>query len=358
MITRRKFGKIAALSALGLTLTPELMGAMFGLNKIIIGQIGTGHSHAAKKYMTLLKLDELFELVGLVESDPGLKKDSLSKDEYANATWMTEQDLLDTPGLQAILIETDFLDLLSTARRCIDAGLHVHIDKPPGNSLKDFKYLLNQASDKKRIVQMGYMFRYHPAFQFCIKSVRDGLIGEVFEVQGVISKKIKEGRRKKLASTYGGAMMLLGCHLVDILVAICGKPLSVSAYRKQTYPQRDDLFDNEMAVFEYPNATATIRSSLLEVGGAQRRQFVLCGDKGTIQIHPLEPAKLMLTLEQASGKYTKGIQEISLPEMPGRYDEQLTDFALQIKGEKKSDYLTTHDLLVHETLLRAVDVLN
>jgi predicted dehydrogenase len=203
---------------------------------------------------------------------------------------------------------------------------------------------------------MGYMYRYHPAFQFCIKSVHDGLIGDIFEVQGVISKKIKNTRRLKLAETYGGAMMLLGCHLIDILIAILGKPLSVSAYRKQTYPQKDNLYDNDLAVFDYPDATATIRSSLLEVGGSQRRQFVVCGEKGTIQIQPLEPAKLILTLEEASGDFKKGQQEISLPEIPGRYDEQLLDFSLQISGEKKSEFSNEHDLMVQDTLLRALDV--
>jgi predicted dehydrogenase len=357
MITRRKFNKYTTIASLGLAVNPAILKAGSGLDKLKIGQIGTGHSHAAKKYQTLLKLDELFEIVGLVESDALLKQEALLKDEYANAIWMTEQDLLDTPGLQAVLVETDFPELLPTARRCIDAGLHVHIDKPPGNSFKEFKYLLNLASDKKQIVQMGYMYRYHPAFQFCLKSVKEGLLGEIFEVHGVISKKIKEARRKRLAASYGGSMMLLGCHLVDILVAICGKPSSVAAYRKQTYPGRDKLYDNELVVFDYPNATATIRSSLLEVGGAQRRQFVVCGDKGTIQIQPLEPAKLILTLDKASGNFKKGTQHINLPELPGRYDEQLVDFALQIKGKKKSDFSIEHDLNVHETLLRAVDVI-
>ena len=39
--------------------------------------------------------------------------------------------------------------------------------------------------------------------------------------------------------------------------------------------------------------------------------------------------------------------------MPGRYDDQLADFARIIRGEMALDYGPEHDLAVHETLLKA-----
>ena len=357
MTTRREFTRLTAISSLGLALSPGMVNRVFGSERIRIGQIGTGHSHADAKYQTMQKLNHLFDVVGIVENDPEMRKIARTKKEYNNANWITEQELFNTNGLQAILIETDFNDLLPTAQRCIDAGFHAHVDKPPGNSLSGFKSLLEQAAFHNLTLQMGYMYRYHPAFQFCIQTVKDGMIGDIFEVHGVISKKINQQRRKRLAATYGGSMMLLGCHLIDILVAVCGHPVSISSYRKQTYLEQDSLFDNELVVFDYPRTTATIRSALLEVEGMRRRQFIVCGDKGTIQIQPLEPAVLSLTLDQDSGEYQKGYQQINIPKVPGRYDEQLIDFAMQIKGEGAPAFSGDHDLLVHESLLKACEII-
>ena len=203
---------------------------------------------------------------------------------------------------------------------------------------------------------MGYMFRFNPAFRFCLKAVQDGLLGDIFEIDGVISKLIGPQRRKNLAESYGGGMMLLGCHLLDIQLAILGKPESIQSYRKKTYEKSDNLYDNELVTLKHKNAICTIRSALVEVEGQQRRQFVVCGTNGTIEIKPLEPPQLNLALDKSSGKYEKGYQKIRLKKMSGRYDDQLIDFAQMVRREKKPDYSKEHDLLVHKTLLEACDL--
>lgn len=43
---------------------------------------------------------------------------------YRDLPWMTEEELLNQPGLQAVLVETRVRDLLNTAERCIGAGKH------------------------------------------------------------------------------------------------------------------------------------------------------------------------------------------------------------------------------------------
>ena len=70
---------------------------------------------------------------------------------------------LETPGLRAVLVETRVPDLLDNAEACVAAGMHVHIDKPAGESLPQFRRILDAAAREKLLVQMGYMFRYNPA---------------------------------------------------------------------------------------------------------------------------------------------------------------------------------------------------
>jgi predicted dehydrogenase len=356
-ITRRQFSKTSGLAVIGFTFPNLFSGIAWHGPKIKVGQIGTAHSHARVKIETLLKLRDVFDVVGIVEADPEKRKNAQKDSIYQNLNWITEEDLFKTKDLSAVAVETELENLVPTALRCVDAGIHVHVDKPPGKSLEGLKYLLENAKAQKVIVQMGYMFRYNPAFQFCLQAVKKGWLGEIFEVDGVISKTISDSRRPKLEKTYGGAMMLLGCHLIDILIAVLGKPKNISSFRKRTHSERDGLYDNELIICEYPNATASIRSALVEVEGRERRQFVVCGTEGTIEIKPLEPPQLKLALAKPLAAFQEGYQSISLPIMEGRYDQQLLDFAEMVFQKNESDYPPQHDLTVHEVLLKSCELL-
>jgi predicted dehydrogenase len=231
--------------------------------------------------------------------------------------------------------------------------MHVHLDKPAGESLPEFRALLQEAARRRLTVQMGYMLRYNPAFQFCFRAMREGWLGHVFEVHAVMSKLVDAATRKALAEYPGGAMFELGCHLIDAVVSVLGKPQKVTAFARRTHTQSDTLADNQLAVFEYPAATATVRSALIEPQGEQRRQFVVCGEEGVIDIRPLEPPKLLLTLKQARGGYAKGQQTVELPRSTGRYDGEFLDLAAIVRGEKAADFTPEHDLAVHESILLA-----
>jgi predicted dehydrogenase len=203
---------------------------------------------------------------------------------------------------------------------------------------------------------MGYMFRYFPAFLFLFDALREGWLGRVFEVHGVMSEKNSREERLELSAFPGGAMFVEGCHLIDLLVIALGEPDNIEAFARRTRPELDAAVDNQLAVFEYPKTTATIRSAVVEAddGRHRRRQFVVCGDEGTIEIRPLQPSKLLLTLERPRGSYEKCSQlEVSLPALAGPYDDQLLDLARIVRGEKEADLLPSHDLAVHECVLRA-----
>jgi predicted dehydrogenase len=320
--------------------------------RIKVGQIGTAHAHAAGKMATLRKLSNDYEVVGIVEPDPDRQKEAKDRSAYRGLNWISEEQLLNTPGLRAVAVETEIPELVPTGMRCVSAGMHIHLDKPAGLSLTAFKKLLGEASRRRLTVQMGYMFRHNPAFKFCFQAVQEGWLGDVFEVDGVISKTIDAQHRKKLA-VYPGSMFELGCHLIDAMVKVLGRPDKVTGFTRRTRPQQDSLADNQLAVLAYAESTATIRSALVEVAGQKRRQFVVCGERGTVDIRPLEPPRLLFAADRSLQKYKKGYQEVTLPPMPGRYDDQLIELAQIIRGQKESEYPPEHDLAVHEAVLKA-----
>ena len=199
---------------------------------------------------------------------------------------------------------------------------------------------------------MGYMYRYNPGFQFLFRAIRSGWLGEIFEVHTVMSKKVNDATRRNLAEYPGGTMFELGCHIIDALITAIGPPDKVTPYTRRT--RKDDpLADNQLAVFEYPAATATVRSTVVEVDGGRRRQFVACGTKGTIEILPLEPPALTMTLDQAQGDFKAGRHTVELPKLGGRYDGDFLDLAQVLHGEKESDFPPKHDLAVQTAVLQA-----
>ena len=136
-------------------------------SKVRIGFIGTAHPHAPGKVAAVRDLDQAFELVGIVEPNPALREACKSKPEYQNISWLEESQLFETKDLQAVIIETDFPELLPSASRAVSRGLNVHLDKPPGKSLEELEKMLAEAHRRDVYVQMGYMLRYNPAFELC-----------------------------------------------------------------------------------------------------------------------------------------------------------------------------------------------
>ena len=163
---------------------------------------------------------------------------------------------------------------------------------------------------------------------------------------------VPAAERKKLAEFRGGIMFELGCHVLDLVVGALGKPAEVISVNKRSGAHDDKLLDNMLAVLSYPKATASVKSSAVEVDGGDRRHLVVCGTEGTFHIQPLDSPAARVSLAQARGAYKKGAQEIPFPKYT-RYVADAADMAKVIRGEKASDFTPEHDLAVQETLLRA-----
>ncbi len=318
--------------------------------KIKYGQIGVGHAHASK--MAVYRQSEDWEVVGVAESDAGLRRQAEADPIYRGLKFMTKEELLNTPGLQVVGVETRVRDLLNTAEECIAAGKHVHLDKPAGESLPQFKRLLDEAAKKHLVVQMGYMFRYSPAVLLLREFLKNGWLGELHEVHTLMSKVSSNGDRKTMAEYPGGIMFELACHVIDLVISTLGKPDKVHSFARKSGPQDDKLLDNMLAVFEYPKAIASVKASCIEVDGGDRRHFVVCGSQGTFHIQPLDAPSVRFTLNQPRGKYGKGYQDVRFGNFP-RYVGDAADLAKIVRNEKAADYSYDHDLIVQETVLKA-----
>lgn len=348
-ISRRTFITHSAATAGALTFPHVIRAAT--PPKIKIGQIGTLHPHAGGKMTSIRRLPDTYEMVGIHEPDEERRSAMQKSKTWRGLNWLSQEQLLNTKGLQAVAVETAVRDLVPAAMSCIKAGKHIHLDKPAGPSMSECRALHEAANQRNLTIQMGYMLRYNPAFQLLFQMVRAGWLGRITELSAMMGKKGGDGMRKQLEEFSGGGMFELACHIIDAMVTVLGKPDQITAHNRRSYPEKDSFADNQMAVYDYPHAIATIRCNHLDPFGFPRRFFNVTGEMGSVFINPLEPPQMRIALDRPRGKFKKGFQDVTLPKKSDRYMDEFIDLAKVIRGEKELAWNSKHDLAVHEAVL-------
>lgn len=325
------------------------------MSRIKIGQIGLGHNHGAGKMQAVRKFPDLFEVIGYAEENPEWVEKRGGVATYAGLDRFSVDELLDK--CDAILVETDVWDLTRTAQRCIAAGKHIHMDKPAGGTLAEYKKLLDDAKKDNLVVQLGYMYRYNPAVKKCLEMVQAGELGDIFSINAEMSTGHTAVYREWLKHFRGGTMYIFGCHLIDLIVYLLGEPQRVISCLKHSGKDGVDVADTDFALLEYERALARVFVSSVELNGYGRRQFVVSGSKGTVNICPLEnPVTMTWTNEEIAKPFQD--QKIILPfedkTAGGRYDEMMQDFYSYIKKEKANHFTYEHEYTVQKILLEII----
>lgn len=324
--------------------------------KIRLGQIGIGHNHGAAKMKGARKFPELFEIVGYAEENERWVEKRGNDVAYEGLQRMSVSEIIEKSD--AILVESDVWDLTKYADMCVRAGRHIHMDKPASGTLEEYKSVLDIAKEKNLTVQLGYMYRYNPAVRACFEHIANGDLGEIYSINAEMSTFHPVDYKKWLTNFGGGIMYILGSHLVDLIVYILGEPKKITSYLKHTGLDGVDFEDNNLAVLEYEKALARIFVSSVEVNGYGRRQLVVSGSKGTVNICPIENSLHMTYADTAMGGKTYENRCVEVPiednTVKGRYDEMLCDFYEYIKGTKKNPFSYEHDYLTQKVLSEIV----
>lgn len=350
-----------AIAASGL-LTARASAATGGKStKIKIGQLGVGHAHAAERMKSLKSLPDEFEIVGVVAErtdSTEISRGGKNSKTYSGLKWMTEDELLSTPGLQAVMVETVNRDLVPAATRCMEKGMAICMDKPGGENLEEYRKLLDGCRDKKLPFQIAYMLRSNPGIRFIRKAVSEGWLGDVHEIQASMSHDYGNAEYLRYLGDFpGGTMFLLGCHHIDWITAMLGRPGNVTAFMGSTKEAAGKGKNNCLAVLEYNHTIASIHVSDSEVEGLSNRRIKISGTKGTIELSPVErfgaPHLLKLRLKEKAGTYAKGTHTVDLGVRKDRYVDQLKEFGAIMRGEMENPFSYDHDLLVQEILLSA-----
>lgn len=333
----------AGIAALGVTKEEE-SGAT-DVPRLPIGFLGVGHSHAAGKIKAVQESAD-WELIGVCEEDERLRA------EFAKTgiPVLSREELLRRS--QVVAVESLVQDHARDAKLALAAGKHVHLEKPPADTLDAFRELVTLAREKGVLLQMGYMWRYHPGINTALEAARQGWLGEVYMVRGTINTQLSAQQRAEVARFRGGTLFELGSHLIDVLARLLGRATNITSIQKTHGPFEDHLADNTLAIFEFTKALGIISSSTLQPRAGRYRSLEILGTQGTAIVNPIEPPGLVIDLARAAGPYQAGLNTVQMPQYL-RFVPEFADLAVKIREGKKLAVSPEEDLLVQETLMRA-----
>ncbi|MBR3872973.1 MAG: Gfo/Idh/MocA family oxidoreductase [Clostridia bacterium] len=333
------------------------------MKKLKIAQIGTADTeHGSQVFKSLNHLTDTFELVGFADVDV---HSGARNSAYDGHREMTVEEIFNIPGLDAVTIECDENLQTKYALMAAQRGIPFHLEKPCGDVDADFDRLIDVVEEKNLVFHTGYMYRYNPAVQKMFEIVKSGRLGEIYSVEAQMNCIHPVKTRNWLANYKGGMMFYLGCHLVDLICQLQGWPDRIEPLNMAIGTDGVKGEDFGMALMHYRNGVSMAKTTAVEAGGFQRRQLVVCGTKGTIEIKPLEGLVGGETVNTEMTEYylnddgylpwgEKGVHTVFEPY--NRYDGMMESFAAMVRGEKVNPYTPEYERQLHKRVLMACGV--
>jgi predicted dehydrogenase len=176
-----------------------------------VGQAGLGNW--GKNLVRVL--DELTELAWLCDARPG-HLDQLAGRHPRARTTGDFGELLADPTLDAVVIATPVPTHYELARRALEAGKHVFVEKPPAMRGVEMEELVALAEERGLVLMPGHLLLYHPGVRKLKELIASGELGEVLCVYG---------NRQNLGviRSNENALWSLGVHDLSVILWLLGE---------------------------------------------------------------------------------------------------------------------------------------
>ena len=201
------------------------------MKKIRVAQIGTSkYSHGNGVFDTIKKFPKLFEIVGYTFPENEREKFPAFMKAFEGYRELTLEEILSDETIEAVFVETEEIYLTKYALLAAKAGKHIHMEKPGGVSHEEFAELISIVKEKNLVFHTGYMYRYNPIIKKVRERIKAGEFGDIISVEAQMSGFREEEMTDWLGTFPGGVMFYLGCHLVDLVYSIMGRPKKIIPY--------------------------------------------------------------------------------------------------------------------------------
>jgi predicted dehydrogenase len=127
--------------------------------------------------------DELAELAWLCDLSDEQRERFAARYPEARLTGDFDEMLADD-ALDAVIVATPVITHAELAKRALEAGKHVLVEKPPALTGAEVEDLLATAEEQGRVLMPGHLLLYHPGVVRLKELIRSGELGDVLYVYG------------------------------------------------------------------------------------------------------------------------------------------------------------------------------
>jgi predicted dehydrogenase len=127
--------------------------------------------------------DELAELAWLCDVSDKQRERLASRYPAARRT-ADFDEMLEDDTVEAVVVATPVVTHFELARRALEAGKHVLVEKPPALTGDDAEELVATAEDQGRVLLPGHLLLYHPGVARLKGLISSGELGDVRYVYG------------------------------------------------------------------------------------------------------------------------------------------------------------------------------
>jgi predicted dehydrogenase len=177
---------------------------------IRIGVIGVGNM--GQHHTRVLSLLKDVELVGV--SDVNVERGLDTASKYRVRFFEDYQDLF--PYVDAVCIAVPTRLHHEVGMTCLQAGVHVLIEKPIAASIAEAESLVNAAAESQCILQVGHIERFNPAFQE---------LSKVLKTEELLALEAHRMSPYSHRANDVSVVLDLMIHDIDLLLELAGSPV-------------------------------------------------------------------------------------------------------------------------------------
>jgi predicted dehydrogenase len=193
----------------------------------------------------------------------------------------TLEELLSDQEVELVIVNTPNYSHFEYAKKALEAGKHVVVEKPFTASVAEADSLITLAQKKGVLLSVYQNRRYDSDFRTVQQVLRNGLLGELVEAEFHYDRyrlELSPKVHKENPGPATGSLYDLGSHLIDQALYLFGMPSAVFADIRIVRPQSqvDDYFE---VLLYYPGHRVRLRCSYLVKEPLQG--YVLHGRNGS-----------------------------------------------------------------------------
>ena len=192
-----------------------------------VGVVGVGHlgQHHARVYTELLDA----RLVGVADLDEN-RAHSVAE-QLGVPCYTSMEELIERQNPEALSIVVPTSGHYGAAKRALDRGIHVLIEKPVTTRPTEAEELLNLAAVKNLVLQVGHIERFNSAVRYISQTVQNPLYLESKRI-GPFSPRVSDV----------GVVLDLMIHDIDIFLSLVPSEISrIAATGKAVLTDHEDI---------------------------------------------------------------------------------------------------------------------